>query len=142
MEHSSTDQMLSVLIVDQTLVHKGVMSNAAFVLGLSAGRAMPDSYFGYAVKDGSGNEHRPLTNIGHFVRKAGQAKLRTLRDELAAMPGVVVHDYPEEAAPSDYSEYSKNMSTRAPGDITYRAIHIFGPAEAVAPRTKNLSRLE
>ena len=137
-----SERMVSVVVVDQALEHKGILANAAFVIGLSAGRELPGATFGPDVTDGDGKNHRYLTNIGHFIRKAGQAKIRTLRDEFAADDRTTVFDYSEDAAPSDYSEYEKSIASRRTDEISYRAIHIYGPESIVAPRTKNLSRLE
>jgi len=136
------ERMVSVVIVDQALEHKGILANAAFVIGLSAGRELPGETFGLDVTDADGKNHRYLTNIAHFIRKAGQAKIRTLREEFAADERTTVFDYSEDAAPSDYSEYAKSIASRKSNDISYRAIHIYGPESVVAPRTKNLSRLE
>ena len=137
----SLERLVSVVVVDQNLEEKGILANAAFVVGLSAGRVMPDSTFGPDVVDGAGSVHRSLTNIGHFVRKAGQGKLRKLKEECEKEPQISVFDYPEDAAPSDYQEYSKNIATRKGEEINYRAIHLFGPESLVIPKTKNLSRL-
>lgn len=133
---------ISVVIVDQNLDHRGALTNAAFVIGLSAGRSMPQDTFGPDVADGDGSIHRSLTNIGHFVRKAGQSKIRTLRAEFAENPLVQVIDYTEDAAPSDYNEYSASLRLKRAAELSYRAIHVFGPEDVIVPRTKNLSRLE
>ena len=129
-------------MVDQNLEHKGILANTAFVLGLTAGRELPDETFGNDVQDGAGDTHKYLTRIGHFVKKAGQSKLRTLREQFSKDPEVLVVDYCDDAAPSDYSEYQKNIALHKGEQIIYRAIHIFGPQSKVVPLTKNLSRLE
>lgn len=136
-----TGRKVSVLIVDQTLDAVGVLANCAFVLGLSAGRMLGSDTFGREVVDGDGFRHHALTNIGHNVRKAGQAKLRKLREIFAAMPGMIVVDYTEDAAPADYEEYARNLMLHKGEQIRYRAIHIYGAEEEVVPLTKNLSRL-
>lgn len=132
---------VSVLIVDQAQENKGILVNASFVLGLTAGRAMPESTFGPDVVDGDGNTHRYLTNIGHFVRKAGQNKIRTLRRELGAHAETVIVDYTEDAAPADYDAYKTSIAGKRADELTYRAIHVFGPEDIVLPKTKNLSSL-
>ena len=136
------EKFLSVVIVDQQQESKGIIANAAFVLGLSAGREMSDTCFGPDVRDGSGQVHPSLTNIGHFVRKAGQSKLRTLRQVLSQHPEVRLIDYTEEAAPSDYNAYASGIAQKSAEEIHYRALHVFGPESVVAPVTKNLSRLD
>ncbi len=132
---------VSVVIVDKAVESKGILSNAAFVLGLSAGRGMPETSFGDEVVDADGKVHARLTNIAHFVRKAGQSKLRRLREELSACQEVTITDYTEDAAPSDYETYAANLANRSADQIAYRAIHVYGPEEVVVPKTKNLSLL-
>ena len=136
------EEILSVLIIDQNLAHRGAMANAAFVLGLTAGRLMSDHLFGHDVEDRSGAMHRYLTRIPHFVKKAGQGKIRSLREALLVQPQVSIVDYPEEAAPSNYSVYAQNLSMKGADEITYRAIHVAGSYAVLYPLTKNLSRLE
>ena len=132
----------SVLIVDQNESHKGILTNAAFVLGLSAGRLMKEESFGTPVVDGDGFMHAPLTNHAHFVRKAGQSKLRTLRELFTNTKGVTVIDYTIDAATSNYSEYEALLGNHKGEEIEYRAIHVFGPEDIIKQNTKNLSRLE
>ena len=133
---------ISVLVVDQSLEHRGIIANAAFVIGLTAGRELPDETFGVDVTDGDSIEHRYLTCIGHVVRKAGQSKLRTLRATLFGNPEVTVVDYPEDAGVVDYSAYADVILSHSGDEIRYRAIHFFGPELILSPLTKNLSRLE
>jgi len=135
-------KFISVLIVDQAVESKGILANAALVLGLTAGRELSQSTFGSDVVDGDGAIHRYLTNIGHVVRKAGQSKMRSIRASLAKSPDVLLVDYTEYAAPVDYDSYSRSLAEHLGEDIKYRAIYIYGPEEIVMPLTKNLSRLE
>lgn len=132
---------ISVLIVDQTIEEKGILSNAAFVLGLTAGRLIDENTFGQDAVDGEGKAHKYLTNIAHHVRKAGQNKIKTLRNTFSENPDVILVDYTEDAAPSDYNEYMRQLSLHKGEQIIYRAIHIYGPGEIIIPLTKNLSRL-
>ena len=133
---------VSVLIVDQTLKEEpGKLVNAAFVLGLSAGRLAPPETFGDDVVDGDGYRHTFLTAIGHYVRKASQSKLQTLRCEFAKMRDVTIVDYTEAASPANYQEYADALSQQSGVQITYRAIYVYGPETVLVPATKNLSRL-
>ena len=132
-------QITSVLVVAKGLDHKGILANTGFVLGLTSGRLLPENTFGPDVTDGDGSKHRFLTNIGHYVREAGQSKLQTLRKEFADHPDVTVVDYTDDAAPADYKTYEENLAKHKGEEIVYRAIHIFGPEEIVVPKTKNLS---
>lgn len=134
-------KFISVLVVDQSIENKGILTNAGFVLGLSAGRYLPADTFGSDVVDGDGSTHGALTNIAHFVRKSGQSKLRTLRAEFINHPDVKIIDYTEDAAPSNYETYAANIATHKGDEITYRAVHFFGPEEVLIPKTKNLSSL-
>ena len=86
-------EKISVLVVDKALDHKGVLANASLVIGLSAGRLMPEDTFGEKAVDKDGNTHHPLINQAHFVRKAGQLKMKTLRSKLTDNPDVEVVDY-------------------------------------------------
>lgn len=86
-------EKISVLIVDKALDHKGILANASLVIGLSAGRLMPEETFGEVAIDKDGNQHYPLTNQAHFVRKAGQSKLKTLRSKFTENPEIIVVDY-------------------------------------------------
>jgi Protein of unknown function (DUF2000) len=133
---------LSVLIVDQNQEHKGVLTNAAFVLGLSAGRILPEDTFGGVAVDGDGQKHHPLTRIPHFVRKANQSKIRTLRDIFLKKEKIVVVDYTEDAAPSDYETYTQQLLLHSGDQILYRALYVYGPSETVYLLTKNLSSLQ
>lgn len=133
-------EYVSVIILNKAFDEPGLLANVGFVLGLSAGREIPDETYGPVVTDGDGREHKALTNIGHHVRKAGGAKLASLRNTFADMPNVIVVDYTEDAAPSDYDEYAKNLSQHKGDEIVYRAVHVYGPADAIIPLTKNLSR--
>lgn len=135
-------KFVSVLVVDQAIESKGILANAALVLGLTAGRGLPQSTFGSDVVDGEGAIHRYLTNIGHVVRKAGQSKMRSIRTALVKSLDVLLVDYTEDAAPVDYNSYSRSLVGHSGEDIKYRAIYIYGPEESVMPLTKNLSRLE
>jgi len=135
-------KLASVLIVDQQLENKGIIANAAFVIGLTVGREMSLETFGNDVLDKDGINHRYLTRIGHIVRKAGQSKIRSIRELLVTNVYVSMVDYPEDASPSDYSIYAANLKSRSKDEINYRALHIIGPESIVVPITKNLSRLE
>jgi hypothetical protein len=135
------EEYISVLIVDQSLQDKGILTNAGFVLGLTAGRELPSETFGEKVMDGDGFTHEYLTKIGHFIRKAGQSKIRELRTKFASNTSLKIVDYTEDAAPSDYSEYAKNLSEHKGEQIVYRALYVYGPKSLVYPVTKNLSRL-
>ncbi|HVT58138.1 MAG TPA: DUF2000 family protein [Thermoanaerobaculia bacterium] len=135
------EDYVSVLIVDQSIADKGVLTNLGFVLGLTAGRELPSETFGQDVTDGDGSRHRYLTRIGHFVRKAGQHKMRELRARLAAQENVEIVDYTADAAPVDYQGYASNLAAHRGEEISYRALYIFGPKDLVLPLTKNLSRL-
>lgn len=135
------EEYLSVLIVDQSAEDKGILTNAGFVLGLTAGRELPEDTFDRDVVDGDGSTHKYLTRIGHFVRKAGQSKMRELRAKLIAEKDVKVVDYTEDAAPADYEEYARNLAGHKGDQISYRALYVYGPKDIVLPLTKNLSRL-
>jgi len=134
-------EYVSILIINQSLSETGVIANAAFVLGLTAGRYLPDESFGPDVVDGERHRHTYLTCIGHYVRKAGASKLRTLRATFAAMEDVQLVDYTEDAAPADYNAYETALGAHSGEEISYRAIHVYGPADTLIPLTKNLSRL-
>ncbi|TAK58111.1 DUF2000 family protein [Patescibacteria group bacterium] len=135
-------QKASVLIVAKGVDHKGILANCAFVLGLSVGKLLPAETFGVEVVDGDGTRHPALTNISHYVRESGQSKMRTLRAEFIQNPDVSVVDYTEDAAPADYAMYTKSLGAHKGEEIIYRAIHIYGPAEYVISKTKNLSMLQ
>ncbi len=132
---------ISVLIVNEKLDHKGIISNTSFVLGLTAGRELAQETFGSDVVDGDTSTHKYLTNIGHFVRKAGQNKIRTLRKEFLDQ-NILVVDYTDDAAPSDYAAYQSAIKNHKGEEIIYRAIWVYGPEEIVTPKTKNLSSLQ
>ena len=139
---NSSAKKISVLIVDQQIDQRGILSNAALVIGLTVGRELPAETFGADVLDSAGITHRYLTNIGHFVRKASQGKLRSLRATFSEHPDVLLVDYTEDAAPSNYDAYAQSLAARPAAEISYRAIYVYGPEEIVVPLTKNLSRLE
>jgi hypothetical protein len=130
-----------VLIVNKSIAEPGIIANAALVLGLTVGRHLPEETFGAAVVDGDGRSHESLTSIGHIVRKATAAKLRTLWDTFSVDPEVYVVDYTEAAAPADYDAYAAALGSRRSEEITFRAIHVYGPGEKIIPLTKNLSSL-
>lgn len=132
---------VSVLIVNQSLPEVGILVNAAFVVGLTAGRLLPDDSFGPDTVDGDGNTHLYLTRVGHYVRKATATKLRALRKTFTEIDNVRLVDYTEDAAPADYEAYTSALSSHREEEINYRAIHVYGPADVVIPLTKNLSRL-
>jgi len=133
---------ISVLIVSKGIDHKGILTNCGFVLGLTAGKLLPQETFGDDVLDGDGSKHTFLTNIGHYIREAGQTKLRTLREEFLKMPEIIVVDYTEDAAPADYATYTNTLKIHKGEEILSRAIWVYGPESIVAPRTKNLSALQ
>jgi Protein of unknown function (DUF2000) len=135
-------QNASVLIIAKGVDHKGILANCSFVLGLSAGRLLPTETFGPDVIDGDGTNHKFLTTISHYVREAGQSKLRALRSEFIQNPDVMVVDYTEDAAPVDYAAYAKSLGTHKGEEITYRALYVYGPAEYITAKTKNLSMLQ
>jgi hypothetical protein len=135
------EEYISVLIVDQSVEDKGILTNAGFVLGLTAGRELPESTFDRDVVDGDGSTHKYLTKIGHFVRKASQNKMRELRAKFMVEKDVKIIDYTEDAAPADYEEYARNLSLHKGEEISYRALYIYGPKDIILPLTKNLSRL-
>lgn len=132
---------ISVLIVDKGIDSTGILANTSLVLGLSAGRTLPAETFGEDVLDGEGSTHSSLTNIGHYVRKAGQSKIRTLREKFSTDTDITLIDYTEQAAPADYSQYRENLAQVSGEDIKYRAIYVYGPEETIVPLTKNLSKL-
>lgn len=133
---------VSLLIVDKKLdAEPGVLANCALVVGLTVGKEIPESTFGGDVTDGDGQEHKYLTQIGHHVRKANQTKMRTLREHFSAIPEVLVVDYTEDAAPADYAAYADALGSHSGEEIEYRALYLYGPAEEIVPKTKNLSRM-
>lgn len=132
---------ISVLIINEKIDHKGILTNVSFVLGLTAGRELPKETFGADVVDGDNSPHKYLTNIGHYVRKAGQNKIRTIRKEFLDA-GIMVVDYTDDAAPADYATYMESIKSHKAEEIVYRAIWIYGPEEIVLPKTKNLSSLQ
>lgn len=134
-------EYISVLIVEQSIEDKGILANASFVLGLTAGRELPQETFAHDVMDGDGSQHRYLTQIGHFVRKAGQSKIRELRRKSLETPGTITVDYTEEAAPADYEQYTRTLAGHKGEEIRYRALYIYGPRDIILPLTKNLSKL-
>lgn len=134
-------EKISVIILNKQIDKTGIIANASFVLGLTAGREIGDETFGSDVTDGDKKTHKYLTKIGHFVRKAGQSKLRSLRNEFAEHSDVLLIDYTEDADPSDYREYQKQIKEHSGEEIIYRAIHLYGPKEKIIPKTKNLSAL-
>lgn len=131
---------VSLLILNKSFDEKGLLANVGFVLGLSAGRELPAETFGSEVVDGDGKNHKALTNIGHYVRKAGGEKLANLRNTFADMSNVLVIDYTEDAAPADYNEYAKTLGKHKGNQIVYRAVYVYGPADKIIPLTKSLSR--
>lgn len=138
---NSIEDYLSVLVIDQSIDNKGIIANAGLVLGLTAGRMIPKNTFGYKVTDGDGLPHAYLTKIGHFVRKAGQSKIKALRAKFVQNEKVIVIDYTEDAAPADYEAYAKNLAQHKNNEIFYRALYLYGPKEVILPLTKNLSKL-
>jgi hypothetical protein len=139
---TQNESMASVLIIAKGVDHKGILANCSFVLGLTAGRLLPEGTFGADVIDGENSTHKYLTNISHYVREAGQSKIRTLRSELIQIPDVTIVDYTEDAAPADYTTYAKSLGSHSGEEIVYRAIHIYGPMDIVVSKTKNLSMLQ
>lgn len=137
----SLPENISVLITNKSLDDKGILTNAAFVIGLTAGHLLPDSTFGPDVVDGDGNTHTYLTNIAHFVRKAGNSKIASLRETFSAHENIHVVDYTEDAAPSTYADYEKALGKHKGEEIVYRALWIYGPSEVIVPLTKSLSKL-
>lgn len=93
------DTNISVLIVNEKLEAAGIITNAAFVLGLTAGKFMPDESYGHDVIDGDGKKHLFLTKIGHYVRKATNTKIKTIRDAVSENTQIKITDYTEDAAP-------------------------------------------
>jgi hypothetical protein len=139
-ETAAKPALLSALVVNESIDDIGILVNAAFVLGLTAGRRMPESLFGPPALDAQGLEHQPLTCIPHYVRKASRGQLRTLLERARGNPEVQVQDYSEEAAPSTYAAYTQALAVAQPADIVYRAVHVIGPVDVITPWTKNLSR--
>lgn len=136
------NENISVLIIDQSLDHKGFLANHSFVLGLSAGRVMNDSLFGPEVQDKDGVIHMPLTNIGHMVKVASQGKIKELYKEFKLLNQCNVVDYTDASLTPIYSEYQEKLSTQDLREFTIRAMHVFGPKELVFPKTKNLDMLK
>jgi hypothetical protein len=134
-------RLIGVLLVDQSITSAGIEQNLGLVLGLSAGRKMLCEHFGPDVSDADGRTHPQLTNSPHFVRKCSANKLRELRDVFASHPELIVVDYTEAAATSDYAAYAKALSEQAGDQVVYRAVFAFGPEQLLTPLTKNLSRL-
>jgi hypothetical protein len=132
---------ISVLIVNEKIDHKGIIANVSFVLGLTAGRELLQETFGTDVVDGDDSIHKYLTNIGHYVRKAGQNKIKTIRKEFLDA-GIMVVDYTDDAAPADYATYTESIKSHKAEEIIYRAIWVYGPEEIVLLKTKNLSSLQ
>src|SRR3989344_2226582 len=127
---------ISVLVVNEKIDHKGILANTSFVLGLTAGRELSPETFGKDVIDGDNSTHKYLTNIGHYVRRAGQSKIKTIRKEFLDA-GIMVVDYTDDAAPADYAAYETSIKNHKSEEIVYRAIWIYGPEEVVLPKTKN-----
>ena len=67
--------------------------------------------------------------------------MKTLRKKFQEAEGIIVVDYTEDAAPSDYQEYLDNLKTHSEEDLSYRALWVYGDRSIIEPLTKNLSRL-
>lgn len=132
---------ISVLLTNKAIEDKGILTNAAFVIGLTAGRLVPEDTFGPDVVDGDGSTHTYLTNIAHFVRKAGNSKIMTLRQEFEKYDNIHIVDYTEDAAPSTYEHYQEALQSHSGEEIEYRAMWVYGPSEVIVPLTKSLSKL-
>jgi hypothetical protein len=140
-----TEDWLSVLVVDESIVDLGILANAAFVMGLTMGRHLPLDTFGPDVKDANGVEYAALTALPHHVRKASKGQLRTLHTRAIAAKKENIHvlvvAYPLQAATSSYLQYTADMALSPTQEMQYRAVHVAGPNEVVRTWTKNLSRL-
>lgn len=138
---AQNSRLIGVLLIDHSITSAGLEQNLGLVMGLSAGRKMLFENFGPDVCDADGRTHPQLTNSPHFVRKCSANKLRELRDCFASHPELIVVDYTEAAATSDYAAYAAALSEQAGDQVVYRAVFAFGPEHLLTPLTKNLSRL-
>jgi hypothetical protein len=130
----------TVIVVDRELP-TGLAANAAAVVALSLGAALPDLPGGDFV-DATGETHRGLIPFGLPVLGARPVEMARLRREAVAHRDLIVVDFPALGhTTNDYQEFQRRVAGSPADDMRYAGIGLHGPLALVRELTRRLSLL-
>jgi hypothetical protein len=130
----------TVIVVDRDLP-TGLAANAAAVVALSLGAALP-GLPGGDFTDAAGATHRGLIPFGLPVLGARASEMARLRREAQACEEVVVVDFPALGhTTNDYDEFRRRVATSPAEALRYAGIGLHGPFPVVRELTRRLSLL-
>ncbi|WP_436757623.1 DUF2000 domain-containing protein [Streptosporangium sp. V21-05] len=132
-----------VIVIDHDLP-RGLQANAAACLAASVGNAVP-AILGSAGTDASGHTHVGLPWTGCTVLAAPADAVRRIRNEAAAEAreaGLVVADMAAIAQRTNvYDEYLAGLARAGGEELSYYAVSLLGPRQAVERLTGKLPLL-
>ncbi|WP_440066934.1 DUF2000 domain-containing protein [Streptosporangium sp. OZ121] len=129
-----------VIVIDHDLP-RGLQANAAACLAASVGNAVP-AILGSAGTDASGHTHAGLPWTGCTVLAAPADVVRRIRNEAAEEAELVVADMAAIAQRTNvYDEYLAGLARAGGEDLSYYAVSLLGPRQAVERLTGKLPLL-
>ncbi|HEX4214430.1 MAG TPA: DUF2000 domain-containing protein [Candidatus Dormibacteraeota bacterium] len=130
----------TVIVVDRELP-TGLAANAAAVVALSLGAALPHLPGG-DFTDAAGETHRGLIPFGLPVLGARPSEMARLRREAGEHRDVVVVDFPALGhTTNDYEEFQQRVAGSPAEELLYAGIGLHGPFPVVRELTRRLSLL-
>ena len=119
-----------VVVVDATL-GTGLIVNAAVCMAAAVGHALP-GLLGPGGNDASGEHHPGLPWAGCSILAGDRHTVAAIRSQAITRDGLFVVDMPEPAQTNRvYDGYLAELAQTETADITYSAVSIVGPRDAV-----------
>lgn len=131
-----------VMILDEALP-LGILANTAGILGITLGRHLPET-IGPDVCDKSGREHLGIIAIPVPILKAGQERIRAIRQRLyqPEFADVVTVDFSNVAQSCNvYDEYQAHAAATEENDFSYFGLGLCGPKKLINQLSGNLPLL-
>ncbi|MBP9691583.1 DUF2000 domain-containing protein [Candidatus Woesebacteria bacterium] len=119
----------------------GLLANASAVLALTLGKKV-DGILGHDIRDGSGENHKGITNTVLPILKTEKANLTIIRKKAQSIEGVLVVDFCDVAQRTKtYEDYASQLETTQSEDLMYLGIALYGDRQAIKSLTGNLALL-
>lgn len=137
-----TQSLKCAVIIDGELP-RGIIANAAAIMGLTLGRRIPQ-IVGRDVKDGNGCLHLGIVEFPVPVLKANAAKIKQLRRALYSpeYEDVVTVDFSDLAQGcKTYDEFILKMSAASEADLNYLGIALCGSKKQINSLTGSMPLL-
>ncbi|NLR74343.1 MULTISPECIES: DUF2000 domain-containing protein [Leeia] len=130
-----------VIVIDPELP-LGVIANAAAVLAVSLGKAVPE-LVGHDLQDADGLPHRGITTAAIPILKGSADGLQQMRSALSAHePELTVVDLTDATRSTrSYAEYAAHLAATPSSEVRYLGLAVHGSSKLVNKFTGSLGLL-